>query len=141
MTVRAKRVKRKVERALKTIPNAQEAVAVVDEIVDKAEERVEQEPEQRVPGLAVGDTKTSYTYQDLCSMFPIVSFIPEETIPLTYNGVRVQALQGVEIHVPQCFKRLYDQHRRELRRKPSISDGGQGYVPIIGIGDGALPPE
>lgn len=114
-SVRAKRVKRKVKRDLRSIVSPEEAKEVLEEIAEEVEKRVQETPKERIPGATVGGSKTAYGYGDLVRMFPIVTFIPEETILLTYQGVPVQAYNGVEMHVPECFKKIYDNHRKELR--------------------------
>ncbi|KKL71581.1 hypothetical protein LCGC14_2093520 [marine sediment metagenome] len=106
-TVRAEKTKRKVKRAMKKITIPAEAREVAAELLRDAEIKVETTPTGRVPGLTIGATKTTYNYQDLVRMFPIVSFIPEETIPLTFQGVKVQAYVGIEMHVPKCFKDIF----------------------------------
>jgi hypothetical protein len=45
------------------------------------------------------------------SQFPTVTFTPEETVPLTFNGVTVQAHAGVPMTVQKCFKEIYDKKR------------------------------
>ncbi len=140
-TVRARSVKKSLRRTMRKVPNPKEAKAVLEELTKEAEKKVEEAPEGRVPGLAIGDTKTSYNYSDLVKMFPVVSFVPEETIPLSFNGVRVQAIEGYEMHVPKCFYDIYQQHRAMLRGKKLLPESEQGYIPEIGLGAGALPPE
>jgi len=136
-TVRAEKTKRKVKRAMKKITIPAEAREVAAELLRDAEIKVETTPTGRVPGLTIGATKTTYNYQDLVRMFPIVSFIPEETIPLTFQGVKVQAYVGIEMHVPKCFKDIYDNHRKEKRQiQKTLKEAG-----ILDLGVGGLPPE
>ena len=115
-TVRAKRTKRKVKATIRKVIDPQETKDLLEELVEEAEQKIEEKPTGRVPGLTIGSTKTIYTYQDLEKMFPYVSFRPEETIPLTFQGVKVQCFAGFEMHVPKCFKDIYDNHRREKGR-------------------------
>jgi len=109
---------------------AQGAVAVAEvskELNPDPEERpvITAAMSGRQPGTIIGDTKVVYTYQDLEGMFSIVSFTPEETMPLTYQGVRVQALAGVEFAVPKCFKDIYDKTRRpKTQMKKELADMG-----------------
>lgn len=90
---------------------------------------------ERMPGKIVMGTKTAWTFRDMCERFPIVSFIPDETIPLTWQGVRVQALSGIEMHVPRPFYELYNRHKAELR--PHKSPPGI----VVELGAGGLPAE
>uniref|UniRef100_A0A6M3IHM4 Uncharacterized protein n=1 Tax=viral metagenome TaxID=1070528 RepID=A0A6M3IHM4_9ZZZZ len=79
----------------------------------------------RIPGSIKGDTKVIYTEEDLLRMFPLVTFTPEETLPLTFQGIRVQALAGVEFTVPKCFKDIYDRSRRpKTAMKKELADMG-----------------
>ena len=132
-----RRVKRKLERDLKRVKTPSGAKEVLDELLEEVKVKVDSEVKGRVPGLTHGSSKTTYTYQDLVAMFPIASFTPEETVPLTFQGITVQAFGGIEMHVPSCFKTIYDQHRKELRRiKETLREAG-----IQDLGAGGLPPE
>ena len=136
---RKARVKKTVARELKRVTSPQEAQEIIEELQKEVAIAVETQPTKRVPGLTVGGTKTSYTFRDLCEMFPIVAFIPEETVGLTFQGIRVQALSGIELHAPSCFKKIYDNHRKAQREAGSkLPD--TGYVPLVELGAGALPP-
>ena len=136
-TRRKERVKRTISRELKHV-SPSEAQEIVTELKPELKAKAKSQPVERVPGLTIAGSKTTYTYRDLCEMFPIVSFIPEETIPLTFQGVSVQAIEGLEMHVPECYKRIYDNHRKALREagKSLIS---MGYPTIIELGAWALP--
>ena len=135
---RAKRVKKQLERTIKSVP-VSDLKQIVEEISSGADERIQNESGDRQPGRIVDGQKTIYTYADLVHMFPLVKFTPEETIPLSFNGVRVQAFNGIEMTVPQCYKDIYDQHKRELRKSPRLPV--EGYVNEIALGVGALEPE
>ena len=133
------RATRTATRALKRTESPEEAKEVLAEITAEVEQRILTHSEGRVPGQEVHGHKVAYNYQDLVKMFPIATFTPEETLPLTYQGVTVAALSGIEMHVPQCFKNIYDNHRRMQREVHRLPD--RGYIPEIGLGAGALPPE
>ncbi len=115
-STKAKRTKRQVKSTIRKVLDPQETKVLLNEIIEEVEQKIEEKPKGRVPGLTIGSSKTPYTYKDLDGMFPAVTFTPEETIPLTYQGVSVQALSGWEMCVPECFKRVYDNHRREKRQ-------------------------
>ena len=123
---RKKLTKRSVARDIKRIPDANEAMAVLDELKEEVGQRVIEQPTERVPGLTVGGTKTTWTYKDCEDKFPYVKFMAEETVPLTFQGVTVQAFAGFEMHVPECFKKIYDNHRKEARlaSKDSYKEAG-----------------
>ena len=115
-----RRVKRETRRAMTPL-EAKEAVAeVAQEMDDGIKPAITSLESGRQPGSIIGDTKVIYTYNDLVRMFPIVDFVPEANVPLTFQGVKVQAYAGVEMHVPKCFKDIYDKSRRrnpEMRRE------------------------
>ncbi len=93
-----------------------------------------EETGERIPGKLVHGQKTIWTYKDCLDRYEVVSFIPEETIPLNFNGVKVQAFSGIEMHVPKCFKKVYDDHRKALR--PESPPPGV----TVELGAGPLPP-
>ena len=136
---RKARVKKTIQRELKRATNVKEAQDIISELSAEVEKKVEEFTGKRIPGMTVGGSKVSYQWSDLMDMFPVVSFIPEETIPLTFQGVMVQALAGIEMHVPKCFKDIYDRHVRE-RRSAAKSIPHLGYETTIALGAGALPP-
>ena len=127
------RVKKIVERELRSVVLQEDKEAILEELQNKIEKQAESRPAGRVPGMTLGSTKVTYTYQDLKRMFPIVTFTPEETITLTFQGVPVQAYADREMHVPECFKQIYDQHRREQRiNTKQMQD--LGIVVDLGVG-------
>lgn len=70
----------------------------------------------RVPGKVVDGTKTPWQRSDVEKAFPEkVRFVPDETIPVTYNGVRYQLIADVECLVPSCIKAIYDDYKRRKR--------------------------
>ena len=138
MSVRAERVKRQVKRSLKLVPR-EELERVVEEVASETEAVIDAVPEGSKPGDVVNGYKVAWTWSEMLKQFPVVTFTPEETIPLTWNGVKVQALAQTEMHVPQPFKMIYDQHRREMGKAASLSDRGE-YINTIALGAGALEP-
>ena len=140
MRVKTARAKKQISRIIKRVP-----IAEVDDLFQELEETVEQRTNTETldnrPGKIIDGKKTIFTYQDLCNMFDIVSFTPERTVPLTFNGVKVQAYAGIEMHVPQCFKEIYDQSGRELRNAGKRLAENRGYTDTIALGAGALEPE
>lgn len=111
-----------------------EAVSLLREYLAKHQK---EQPTERIPGRTVRGIKTAWSYSDMVKRFPISSFVPEETIPLTWNGVTVQAYSGIEMHAPKPFYDLYREHRKRLGEgSKNLPDGF-----IIDLGAGALPPE
>lgn len=141
MATRKATVKRKAQRDLKRATTPVEAREIINELKEEIEPKAESFPKGKVPGITIGGTKVGYNYQDLCKMFPIVSFTPDETIPLNFQGVRVQAISGIEMHVPKCFKNIYDEHRRRLRETGAKLPENTGYFNLVELGAGGLPLE
>ena len=109
-----KRVQKRVARELrqaKTTADREEVLAAV-----LAETKSHPTPVNKTPGAIIGDTKVSWTWADMIKRFPIKSFIPDETVLLTWNGVPVQCYNGIEMHVPEPFYTLYNRHRDEQRK-------------------------
>jgi hypothetical protein len=138
MSKRAERAKRNIKRSLKLVPK-EELERVVEEVNSEADDELDIVPEGKRPGDVVNGYKVPWTYEVMVKEFPIVTFTPEETIPLTWNGVKVQAYAQIEMHVPEPFKMIYDNHRREIGRKPSQTFK-DGFINMIELGIGALEP-
>ena len=131
---RKARVKRKVSHELKRAQNPVEAQEVLTELQAEVAKKVEVSQKERAPGMTVGGTKVGFTYNDLCNMFPIVSFTPRETVLLTFQGVPVQAISGVEMHVPKCFEDMY-RRRERAQDKPDLRElKARGIDVALGAG-------
>lgn len=67
-----------------------------------------------------GFTKKEWTEADLAKCRDgagkFVTFTPVETVPVFWNGIMRQLIADEEITVEKCFKDIYDEHRRQLRR-------------------------
>lgn len=123
--------------ARKTKAQLQEkAQAAVAELVEKVVE--EQESNQdRVPGKVIRGVKTPWTVKDMDKVYGVITFTPEETIPVTVSGIKFQLFDGVEITCPAIVKATYDDYRRKTRRiGHDLASRG-----IVKIGGGALSPE
>jgi len=140
MSVRSERIKRRVKRSLKQVPK-EELQKVVEEVIDEADSELDEIvfPKGAQPGDVINGFKVGWTESELNKRFPIVKFIPEETIPITWNGIRYQCFAQVEMHVPEPVKEIYDRHRREQARA-TVNLEADGFVPIINLGAGALEP-
>jgi len=64
------------------------------------------------PGQTIHGSKVPWTRQDVEKAFPICAFVPDETIPVTYNGVMYQLIAGVECLVPTIIRDIYQDYRR-----------------------------
>jgi len=140
-TPRKRRVKKQVTRQLKSVSPA-EAARIADELKAEAEKVVEAQPTERVPGSTVQGVKVTYNMSDLKEIYGLCSFTPMETLPLNCQGVRLQAIAGVElVDVPICFKTIYENHMREQIAAGKMSHlEGMGFESTVELGAGALPP-
>ena len=129
---------RKAKRQLKG-ESAATVQAVAEEIAELAEGRTEQEANLKA-GTIIGDRKIPYTRKDLDEIYGTTEFIPDETIPITLQGIRFQMVAGRETCVPKEVKAIWDRRKRMLAN-PSTTLGDRGYATVVEHGAGALPPE
>lgn len=97
-----------------------EAVEAVSELLQVAVEQGQADSGERQPGMTIRRAggiaaKVPWTRADVEKRFPKVTFMPEETIPVTWNGVSYQLREGEEITVPSVIKTTYDNHRKRVR--------------------------
>ena len=135
---RATRTEREVKRVLKrgkiSVPELQEIVEKVQDNVDVLEEK---ESQGRVPGYVRDGKKTPFTHKDLLDRYGLVSFIPEETTLITFQGVQYQLYSGYETKVPKCIELAYRNHMRELRDASRSEDLKKNGI-VVELGVGAL---
>ena len=140
--IRTKTATKRIKRIVKQVPVA-DLKEIIEDITPEIEKREATELGERIPGMVIDGEKVPYDYKYLVNhpekFGPVIAFIPEVTVPLSFNGVRVQAISGVEMHVPKVFRDIYDNSRRELRNSGNM--GNTGYINQINLGAGALEPE
>jgi len=114
-------------------------------ISEAVEEAAEEAAGPKLPGQIedAGELvarKVHWTMHDAERLYPPVAFTPEETIPVTFNGLTIQLRADQPITVPSCFKGIYDEHRRLVRQsaRPFMTPGG---IVDVAPGAGALPPQ
>jgi len=116
-----KKVEREIEKATRrAMTSGEGAVAVANvarKLNDGEGEPLTPEKTGRLPGTVIGDTKVIYTEADLNRMFPKVTFTPEVTMPISYQGVRYQLISNWEMTVPEPIKKIYDKHRQPNRQR------------------------
>ena len=86
--------------------------------------------------------KIPYTRAWLEKNYPMVSFIPDETVPVNWNGIKYQLISGEEINVPLPIKGIYDDTRRlqsRMGRNRFVTQTGD--VISVSPGAGALEAE
>ena len=133
MTVRKARVKKQIKQRLGRLSpeESREVLAEIPNVLEKS---------QDTPGQIQAGRKKIYTRKDLDRLYGICEFTPDETIPVTFQGVRYQLLAGVTMSAPTIIRDIYENHKRELRRV-GMTKSETGYETIIAIGAGALEPE
>lgn len=115
-----------------------EAKQVIEEFVEQTIKEKEEAQAERVPGMTLHGVKTSWRRSDVDKAFPICSFIPDETIPVTYNGVRYQLLSGIECLVPTIIRDIYNDRRRRIRETDKLLKSSNVFIER---GVGGLPQE
>jgi len=118
-----------------------EARAVLEELGKETEAVIEQSSGKRTPGLTIGDRKTPYTHRDLCDIYGVVEFIPDETKPVTVSGVRYQCIANVSMAVPTVVRDVFYRSKREAREAALSLPRDSGFETMIGLGQGSLEPE
>lgn len=91
---------------------------VVQGFLDQLAERTEARHPDDLPGTIynlgqLSATKKRWQWRDL-AQFPQVTFTPNETIPVTWNGLMIVLQADLEMTVPEPFKQVYDEHKRAL---------------------------
>lgn len=118
---------------------------IKQDIQDFAKEAVEELPVgNQAPGTIIDRNKLTarkapWTLHSLKDFYGEVTFTPEETMPVTVNGVRVVLEADKPFTGPACFQGVYEECRR-LRRLPQRISTILGPVDIT-LGAGALDPE
>ncbi len=132
---------RKLKKAVRRAGGAAERREVVEDLLEDLEDQEVEESEDNRPGRKIRGSKVSWTEQDIKDRWPIISFIPEWTGPLNFQGVRYQAIAGREMHVPSVIKRIYDNRIREKMDHPNAMPRDTGFETVVQIGAGALGPD
>lgn len=128
MTTSKSKFKEEVKKAMEEV-----AEEVIEEV---ASESMQDKP----PGTIVDRGKPSarkvpWTRGYLKTAFPQVTFVPEETIPITVQGITFQLIADQEVTVPSVVRGIYDDHRKAMRRHPVIPGVN------VNLGYGGLEPE
>mgnify|MGYP001593747925 CR=1 FL=1 len=105
----------------------------LDPIIEQAV-REETENSERMPGRVVHGIKTAFTDADLVRIHGVVTFIPEETVPVSCNGVQYQLFADREMTVPKNIYNQYIEYRKR-KRQPFRSLAG---LNIQNLGAGPL---
>lgn len=133
--------KEKIKDAIK-----REIIPAVEEAIAEVTEEVMRDTSDLPPGTVIGKgtqraRKVPWTMATIREVYPDITFTPEQTLPVTFNGVSMHLVSGVEVTCPSVFKGLYDDYRASVRRHGS----GNVATPYGGVtvlsGAGALPPE
>ncbi len=138
------RRKSNVQKGIESRKPLEQVVVETNETIEEAEKRLRdklvtkyqaRDEESRQPGKVIDGKKIPWTMKDMEARFPMVNFVPDETVPLTWNGVKVYAIAGIEIHAPKPFYDIWNHRKAELMKSPNFP-GIQ-----VEAGAGALPPE
>lgn len=103
----------------------QKAIEAVSELLETVVEQKEAESGERKPGVTIRGSKVPWTRGDVERAFPKVTFVPEESLPVTFNGITYRLTEGEDNTVPSCIKVIYDDHRK---RERAIGRGIRGVT-------------
>ena len=124
-------IKGEVKKVAEEMDNkTQEAIQVIAEAIKTEVEEVQ----ERRPGLKIKGYKVPWTYGDVEKAFEKVTFIPDETIVITWNQLSWQLKDNEEITVPSIVKQEWDKHKREVRAAGRGALTSYGWTPVIGVG-------
>jgi len=85
------------------------------EQIEQAVTEVEESRKVRTPGRVINGQKVTWTFRDM-EQFKKVTFIPEETVPVTFNGLTYNLIADYEVTVPEPIFNIYREYRRKSRR-------------------------
>lgn len=137
--VRKHRAIKGVKQAIRKIA-PEDAIAILAEATEKAEAKRD-EGIKREPGMTIDGIKTPWTRRDIEERFEIVELLAEETVPIIWNGVTYQLIQGATHYVPSVIRDSYLRHRQGMRTAGKNLGEGSGFTAIVNLGAGALEPE
>lgn len=118
----------------KTKRQIQEAAKeAVNQLVETTILEQEEESAERIPGRVIKGTKTPWTRKDVDNAFPLCTFTPDETLPVTYNGVRYQLISGLEMLAPSIIRDIYlDSRKRRMEAAKNMRMLGVTVDPGVG---------
>ena len=59
--------------------------------------------------------KQPWTMGEIEKVFSLIEYTPDETVPVTWNGVSIQCFAGVSQLMPTCFKDIMEDRKRRMR--------------------------
>ena len=80
----------------------------------------------------LAEREREWSYRDM-GQFPAKTFIPDETVPVTWNGLMYQLRSGEEVTVPEPIYNVYRDHKKAQR----MAQQHEQYL----LGHSDLPPD
>ena len=114
---------------------------VEGEIEERKKRTVGRQPGEIVDRGKPSEHKEPWNLADIEKAFPQITFTPEETIPVTFQGHTWYLQTDNTVTVPSVIKGIYDEHRRLNRRTPTVLITPGGDAVHVSPGVGALEPE
>lgn len=105
------------------------------ELVDAVAKEKVAESTPHIPGAKTSFGKVPWTRTAFEAKFSKITFTPEETIPITWNGLRYQLIADMETSVPFPIKQIYDEWRKNQRighKSVTLTDGT--VINLVGVG-------
>ena len=124
-------IKKEVETMAKEMDDkTQDAIQVIAEAIKTEVEEVQ----ERRPGMKIKGYKVPFTYDWVNKTFAKVTFIPDETVVITWQGLSWQLRENEEVTVPSIVKQEFDKHKKAIRNASKGVSTSYGYSPVIGVG-------
>ena len=121
---KAEQALEKIQEAFTGLDEATIAKLVDSPIVAKLlEAAIVKAGHERVPGEYIRDNdgkvimKVPWTQQDILDRYPMVTWTPSETIPITFGGHTIQVYADEPIRTPCIFETIFRQHREATKQQ------------------------
>jgi hypothetical protein len=82
--------------------------------------------------------KIPWTGQDILDQFPMVTWTPSETLPITYQSHTINVIANEEVTAPSCFKMVWDHHLKAVREQGALNLKGleDHFGPMVAVESG-----
>ena len=133
-----RKVKQEVHRAEKFADSPEEVKEALRSVLN---DEPEPTPTERKPGMVIRGNKVPWTRKAQDEVYGVCEFVPDETLPVTVNGVGYQLLAGVPMMCPTIVRDIYYRSKRGARDAARALPTESGFESTVSLGAGALEPE
>ena len=64
----------------------------------------------------VVEREREWTWADVNATFALKTFTPDESLPLTFQGLTLHIFSGEECTIPECFYEIWRQHKYAMKQ-------------------------